>query len=300
LLWYFPGGTPTVLPSAPTASVTYGTPGTYDAILYTIGGGCSLFDSAFVSITVNPTPTISVSGNNTICNGASTPLTASGAGAFTWTPGTGLSATTGASVTANPTVTTTYAINGTLGSCSNSTTITINVDDPSVASIAFVDSMVACPTSVSFDGSNSTHADSFSWTFPGGTPATSNSSSPTVTFGTNGNVTVQLITVNTCGSDTMQFPIQITTNCGLGLNDLDINYVVSLDPEQSVIHIVSDQGLTSGSSIELYNEMGQLLSSHRIANQVTSFEIPVAAYSSGMYFVRILSDTHEVTSKVIK
>jgi serine protease len=300
LLWYFPGGTPTVLPSAPTASVTYGTPGTYDAILYTIGGGCSLFDSAFVSITVNPTPTISVSGNNTICNGASTPLTASGASAFTWTPSTGLSATTGSNITANPTVTTTYAINGTLGSCSNSTTITINVDDPTVASIVFVDSTVACPTSVSFDGSNSTHADSFSWTFPGGTPAASNSSSPTVTFGTDGSVTVQLITVNTCGSDTTQFPIQITTNCGLGLNDLDINYVISLNPDQSVIHIVSDQGLTAGSNIELYNEMGQLLISNRLANQVTSFEIPVAAYASGMYFVRILSDTHEVTSKVIK
>ncbi len=300
LLWYFPGGTPTVLPSAPTASVTYATPGTYDAILYTIGGGCSLFDSAFVSITVNPTPTISVSGNNTICNGASTPLTASGASSINWTPGTGLSATTGNNVTASPTVTTTYSINGTTGSCSNSTTITINVDDPTVASIAFVDSTIACPTSVSFDGSNSTHADSFAWFFPGGTPVTSNSSSPTVTFGNDGNADVILITENACGSDTTLFPIQITTNCGLGLNDLNINYVVSLNPDQSVIHIVSDQGLTSGSNIELYNEMGQLLSSNRLANQVTLVEIPIAAYASGMYFVRILSDTHEATSKVIK
>lgn len=300
LLWYFPGGTPTVVPSAPTASVTYATPGTYDAILYTIGGGCSLFDSAFVSITVNPMPTISVAGNNTICNGASTALTASGASSITWSPGTGLSATTGNNVTANPTVTTTYAISGTIGSCSNSTTITINVDDPSVASIQFVDSTIACPTSVSFDGSNSTDADNFSWSFPGGTPTTSNSSSPTVTFGTDGLATVQLITTNSCGSDTTLFPIQITTICGLGLNDLDIHYVVSLNPDQSTIHIVSNQGLTAGSNIELYNEMGQLLISNRLTNQVTSFEIPVSAYAAGMYFVRIASDSNEATAKVIK
>ena len=300
LLWYFPGGTPTVVPSAPTASVTYATPGTYDAILYTIGGGCSLFDSAFVSITVNPMPTISVAGNNTICNGASTALTASGAGSITWTPATGLSATTGNNVTANPTVTTTYAITGTNGSCSNSTTITINVDDPSIASIEFVDSTIACPTSVSFDGSNSADADSFSWSFPGGTPATSNSSSPTVTFGTDGLASVQLITANSCGSDTTEFPIQITTICGLGLEDISIEYFVTYNPDQEMIHIVSNQGLTYGTSIQLYNETGQLLVSNQLIDQVDSYQIPVSSYASGMYFIHIASEVQETTSKVIK
>ncbi len=300
LLWYFPGGTPTVLPSAPTASVTYATPGTYNAILYTVGGGCSLFDSAFVSITVNPTPVISVSGNNTICNGASTALTASGAGSLTWSPATGLSATTGTNVTANPTVTTTYAITGTTGSCSNSTTITITVDDPSVASIQFVDSTIACPTSVSFDGSNSSHADSFSWSFPGGTPATSNSSSPTVTFGTDGLATVQLITANSCGSDTTTFPIQITTICGLGLEEQHIEYQVSYNPNDAVIRIGSDQGLTNGTTVQLYNDMGQLLTSAKLSNHQETYQIPVSSYASGMYFVRVASETQEMTSKVIK
>jgi len=300
LLWYFPGGTPTVLPSAPTASVTYATPGTYDAILYTIGGGCSLFDSAFVSITVNPTPTISVSGNNTICNGTSTSLTASGASSLTWSPATGLSATTGNNVTANPTVTTTYAITGTNGACSNSTTITINVDDPSVASIEFVDSTIACPTSVSFDGSNSTDADSFMWAFPGGTPATSNSSSPTVTFGTDGLVSVELITANSCGSDTTLFPVQITTTCGLGLEELGIDYLVSYNPDHEFIHIVSDQGLSSGTTIQLYNGAGQLLNSNTLTGQLDSYQIPVSSYASGMYFVRVVNEGRESTSRVIK
>lgn len=300
LLWYFPGGTPTVLPSSPTAAVTYTTPGTYNAILYTIGGGCSLFDSAFVAITVNPTPTISVSGNNLICNGASTSLTASGASSITWTPGTGLSATTGNNVTANPTVTTTYAINGAIGSCSNSTTVTITVDDPSVPAIEFVDSTVACPTSVSFDGSNSTHADTFNWSFPGGTPAASNSSSPTISFADDGPVTVVLITGNSCGADSTTFTLDIATTCSLGLTDLENSYSVSYNPESFLVNITSDLGLSSGTSIQLYNDMGQLLSSNQLVNAVNSYNLSVANYASGMYFVRILSQSHEATSKVVK
>ncbi len=58
-----------------------------------------------VSITPNPNPAA-------YCPGGSATLTASGAITYTWSPSTGLSATTGSSVTANPTVTTTYIVSG--------------------------------------------------------------------------------------------------------------------------------------------------------------------------------------------
>ena len=51
-----------------------------------------------------------------ICSGASTTLTASGGnGTYTWSPATGLSATTGATVIASPTVSTTYTVTSTAG-----------------------------------------------------------------------------------------------------------------------------------------------------------------------------------------
>jgi hypothetical protein len=300
LLWYFPGGTPTVIPSAPTASVTYGTPGTYDAILYTIGGGCALFDSAFVTITVNPTPTINVSGINTICNGDNTSLTASGASTYSWSPGSGLSATTGTSVTANPTSTTTYDITGTLGSCSNSTSIIITVDNVSVALVEFVDSIVGCPTSVTFDGSNSSYADNFNWTFPGGTPSTSNSSSPIVDFGTDGPVTVELITENLCGNDTTEFLLDIVTNCSAGLEELSANYLITYEPNQAVVQISNEQGIQNGTMIQLYNEMGQILFSTTLNSSLEKAEISLSSFATGMYFVKIASNSEEITAKVIK
>ncbi len=60
---------------------------------------------------------------------ASITLTASGAGSnYTWSPATGLSATTGASVVANPTVTTTYTLNGT--GCTTPVQVTVTVFKP--------------------------------------------------------------------------------------------------------------------------------------------------------------------------
>lgn len=300
LLWYFPGGTPSVVPSNPAIDVSYFTPGSYQAILYVVGGGCSLFDSAFVNITVNSTPAVAVNRTNTICNGASTILTASGADSYSWSPPTGLTTTVGSTVTANPTSTTTYAITGvSANGCSNTSTITINVNNPPLALIEFVDSTVACPTTVSFDGSNSADADSFSWSFPGGTPATSNSSSPTITFGTNDPVIVELMTTNSCGSDTITFPIQIATTCGLGLAEQDIQYVISYNSAQGLIYIASDPGLTSGTTIQLYNDLGQLLRSDQLTSPTGAYTLSVAGYAPGMYFVRVTSQSQDITSKVV-
>ena len=76
-------------------------------------------------------PTITVSPNVTICAGSSATLTAiGGSGTYTWSPATGLSATTGASVTATPSATTTYTITSNSAGCPATATITITVVTP--------------------------------------------------------------------------------------------------------------------------------------------------------------------------
>jgi gliding motility-associated-like protein len=62
------------------------------------------------------TPTAIVN-SAVICSGETATLTASGANTYNWSPGTGLSATTGASVIASPTVTATYTVTGTKTGC---------------------------------------------------------------------------------------------------------------------------------------------------------------------------------------
>ena len=85
-------------------------------------------NNASFTVTVNPAPIITITGNDTICLGGSTNLTANGAVNYFWAPSSGLSCTACPSPAANPTVTTTYTIIGTDNNgCSNATTKTIYV-----------------------------------------------------------------------------------------------------------------------------------------------------------------------------
>jgi hypothetical protein len=62
----------------------------------------------------------------TICKGKKVTLVASGASTYTWSPATGLDVTTGTTVSAKPTSTTTYTVTGDGGGCSNTVVVTVN------------------------------------------------------------------------------------------------------------------------------------------------------------------------------
>jgi alpha-tubulin suppressor-like RCC1 family protein len=76
---------------------------------------------------INP---IVVAPVSTICVGSGATLTATGGtGSYFWSPATGLSSTTGATVIANPLTTTTYTVSGsTIPGCGTSATVTVTVD----------------------------------------------------------------------------------------------------------------------------------------------------------------------------
>ena len=108
------GASKTVTPSATT---TYTVTGTSTA-------GCS--NTATVKVTVNPLPSVSASASySTICRGASSVLTASGASTYSWSHSLG----SGSSKTVTPTSTTTYTVTGTSAAgCSNTATVKVTVN----------------------------------------------------------------------------------------------------------------------------------------------------------------------------
>lgn len=160
--------------AAPTTTTTYTITGTSNA-------GCS--NTASSTVTVNTLPTVSVfPPATTICDGSSAVLTAIGADTYTWSPATGLSATTGTSVTANPTTTTTYTVTGTdISNCVGTTTVTVTVNPlPSV-------SVNPAATAIC-EGANTTltasGANTYSWSPTTGLSATTGASvtaNPTTT-----------------------------------------------------------------------------------------------------------------------
>lgn len=80
--------------------------------------------TAQTTATVSTGSNISLSVNNyTICEGETISIAASGANTYTWNTGQ-----SGNSISVSPTVTTTYSVNGTIGSCSGSNTLTVFVN----------------------------------------------------------------------------------------------------------------------------------------------------------------------------
>ena len=104
---------------SPTSTTTYTVTGT--------SSGCS--KTANVTVTVNPLPQVGITAGSTdLCVGGQTTLTANGASTYSWSPPNGLSATTGTTVTASPSSTTTYTVVGTdANGCQNSQSVTLTV-----------------------------------------------------------------------------------------------------------------------------------------------------------------------------
>jgi len=134
----------------------------------------------------------------TLCLGQTDVLNATGAASYTWSPATGLSATTGSSVTASPTVDTKYTITGTsTHGCIDSTHVTFTIIDPVLTSVGIDDTVCKGQSA----GLSATGGQSYLWT-----PATglnnNQIANPTATPDTTTTYEV-LITENSCFTDTL-------------------------------------------------------------------------------------------------
>ena len=101
----------------------------YDVVV-TDANNCS--NTANMNVIVNSLPTVNIAGTDSICEGSSTSLVASGANSYVWNT---TETTTG--ITVSPTTNTTYTVTGTDGNnCENSAQISIAILPQPVASIA--------------------------------------------------------------------------------------------------------------------------------------------------------------------
>jgi hypothetical protein len=120
----------------------------YYKALITSPNACDAVSSASAQMSIN-TPAVAINASTaSICLGITSSvatLTATGASTYAWTPTTGLSASTGDVITANPTVTTTYTVTGTDATgCIKTATQTITVN-PVVALTSSVSVATICP-----------------------------------------------------------------------------------------------------------------------------------------------------------
>lgn len=205
--------------SATTGSSVTASPST--TTTYSIIGGtgaCS--DTTTITVNVTPTPTVTATpASPTICAGDNVSITVNGATSYTWSPSTGLSSTTGSTVTANPSSTITYSVIGTDGTCSDTLSITVTVNPCSMPIAAFSSSETSiCEGSCVDFTDESTNATSWIWSFPGGNPSSSTSQNPVVCYSSPGIYDVTLIAINSNGSDTATQTSVITVGSPTSVN----------------------------------------------------------------------------------
>jgi hypothetical protein len=115
---WMPGGATTAsIVVTPTVTTIYTVTGTNTL-------GC--VSSATVMVTVNPNPTLNITGNSSICKGTTVMLTGSGASTYTWAPC--VSGCNTSVIAFTPSVTTVYTLTGTnANGCVGSKTFTVTV-----------------------------------------------------------------------------------------------------------------------------------------------------------------------------
>ncbi len=112
--------------TGPTTTVSPTVPTTY-TVTGTDQNGCSGTGTIIVNISPNLNITVNPAAAS-ICTDGSVSLTASGGTTYTWTPSATLSSGTGATVSASPTVQTTYTVTGSSTGCTGSTTVTVSIN----------------------------------------------------------------------------------------------------------------------------------------------------------------------------
>lgn len=101
---------------------------------YTVLGSNTCTNTAVISISVIPSPTVSASSNQyTVCEGSAVHLTASGANSYSWGPVTGANSTSGAFIIATPGQNTTFTAWGSNGICIGSASVFVEtVPSPNI------------------------------------------------------------------------------------------------------------------------------------------------------------------------
>lgn len=180
------GGTSTATPSS---SQSVASTGTYYFRARTATAGCWGTQGS-AAVTINSVPTAAPTNSGPICNGGTVTLSANpsgGASVFTWS-GANLSATTGASPSATPTVTSVYSLTVSDGSgnpgCSPATVYTTQVTVNSTPTAAPTNSGPICNGgTVTLAANPSGGASVFTWSGPNlsATTGAAPTATPTVT-----------------------------------------------------------------------------------------------------------------------
>jgi hypothetical protein len=254
----FSSGTSTV---SPLTTTNYSVIGSSTA-------GCLSSNVAISSVTVNALPTITITGQSSLCIGNTISLTANGASTYVWTAPT--ATTSGISV--SPTVTTSYSVIGTdLNGCIGTAVQTITVNQLPTINATLTNSIICLGETTSL---TATGGLTYSWNTNQSTSIVAVSPSITTTY------TVVGTDSNNC-SNSSTITQSVAVCIGISpLNFVDLEVSIFPNPSNGEFYVSAPFEI----SISIFNELGQIIknipATRYNANQVSFTDLP-----NGIYFL---------------
>lgn len=242
--WTFPGGTPGTS-TAQNPSVVYAAPGVYNVTLTATNayGNNTITKSNYITVNNCPPPPVAnfTASPLVACAGDSIQFTDASTNFpnyWQWTFPGGSPAT---SLAQNPKIKYnspgTYSITLTVSNSQGTSTftrnnyITINTCSAPVANFGATPTSICTGQNVAFTDLSSNAPTSWSWSFPGGTPATSAVQNPTINYAAAGTYNVTLTATNGFGGNSItQNNIITVSNCPAAGTGLIVN-------DGSLIHV---------------------------------------------------------------
>lgn len=267
---------------------------------YTITGYDSLGCSGSTSVTFNVTNSPNVNGttnNDTICEGSSTNLNAfiQGPGfgiQYQWQPGSLI----GAQQTISPGTSTAYIVYATNNQtgCTGRDTVFITVNPSPAGAFTFTQNNLT----YTFTDASTGAPTSWLWDFgDGNTDTTQN---PVHTYGANGTYTVTLTVNNGLCSDVITQTITVVS-----VNDLQLlngKPVTAFPNPSTESSLVKFYAVEQSNVISLINSMGEVVFATEVktnGEQELNLNLELNRYSSGIYFVRIVSGSNSANIKLM-
>lgn len=176
------------------------------------------------------------------------------------------------------------------GVCSNSDSIKITIKDlPKADDINFI---YNGQLRYSFQAMNPQHVSSYLWDFGDG--ATASGPSATHFYANSGQKNIRLIIRNECGVDTLFSKVYVPVS----VQEMEINELVSVypNPAHHNISIKSSQNDIKLEFAEIYNALGQKISSHNL--EQSTQQINISHLPTGFYLISLATNKGMVHKKI--
>lgn len=275
---------------ATTQTITVNSGGSKSVVIKSVHN-CMLTSNTYVKM--RPLPVDNLGNDTSICESATIVLDAGNTGySYIWNTGaTSQTINASDSGTYSVTITTPY-------SCVNSDTTHIAyLPEPYTEGFNFIPKFFEQLGKVDFSPLNPTNVNRYEWDFGDGSPLVT-LMNPTHVFAASGEYNVTLKVYNDCSEYAVSQKINVDLPTGtVTLNKGNFKLNIYPNPAKSILNISNANGDYEMQDVMIFNTVGALVY-HRKADSKTVHQLSVEQFTSGVYFVRVLTDKGLVNQQV--